>query len=451
MSATRLPTRVVNTPLRMVSENTQKKIGIVGAGVSGLSTALGLIRTAKIPASCVTVYDSRKALDMNQGGAFNLSGGAAILKNEYDVDLRPSAVTLSNIKCRSTVSAPDIDTLYDFDIKQKIETVPSLVDKVDKKSMFVTIMRDQVQKILTNELLKEGCQVLRGDEYKVTNVEKDGVICFADGSTSQYDLVIGADGIKSVVRNTMNVDNKRRYSGFRVYWAVDCNDDFKQSDKNLLKYGELHQWFGSGVYVIHYLGGSKGNEIPLLNVSFQDSKYLESKAKSVVNVQENESYNASDILTEGIEKMKAANMPQYLIDQFSNAERLVDTPVYEYEAQNWSSKEYRTVLVGDSGHAITPFLGQGANQAIQDAFVLSKCILSNDYNFWKAIDEYESIRKGPTTALVKASWFVGNLETQNTRLGTFVRDNLFRTAFKLGILQKSLVQSCVPKVGKYDY
>lgn len=438
-------------PLSMTSSPpgaSSKKIAVVGAGISGLSMALALIRTSQVPASCITVYDNRKLLDSTQGGAFNLSGGAAILKNVYDVDLRPHAVSLSDITCRSTVSSSRIDTLYDFPVRKVIETQRALVDRDDGKSMLLTIMRADLQRILSEQLEQLGCEVRRGDEYKVINVERDGVLCFADASKVQFDLVIGADGVKSIVRNTMNVDNKRRYSGFRVYWAVDCHEDFKQSVRDqYIKYGELKQWFGSGVYVIHYLGGSKGNEVPLLSIAFQDSSYVSNGD----GVKENESYMTSDVLQDGLNKMKRTNMPQHLLDQYSNAKRLVDTPVYEYEAKKWSSEEYRTVLVGDSGHSITPFLGQGANQAIQDAYVLSKCIASNDYDYWAAIKEYEGIRKSPTTALVKASWFVGNLETQRSALGTFARDNLFKTFFKVGVLQKLFVQSCTPNVGKYEY
>lgn len=52
-------------------------------------------------------------------------------------------------------------------------------------------------------------------------------------------------------------------------------------------------------------------------------------------------------------------------------------------------------------------MGQGACQAIEDAFVLSECL--NNYEIAKAFSEYQKLRLPKAHQVVKASWFVGKM------------------------------------------
>jgi len=64
-------------------------------------------------------------------------------------------------------------------------------------------------------------------------------------------------------------------------------------------------------------------------------------------------------------------------------------------------------LIGDSAHATTPNMGQGACQAIEDAFVLSECL--DKYGITKAFFEYQKLRLPKAHQVVKASWLVGKI------------------------------------------
>ena len=105
-----------------------------------------------------------------------------------------------------------------------------------------------------------------------------------------------------------------------------------------------------------------------------------------------------------------------------------------------------------------PFLGQGANQALQDAYVLANAIQSHNRNLVLGIDgknphnliqlckEYENIRKPPTALLTLKSGFLGVLETLGGPFSTLFRDNVFRFLAFSGIAKKVYLDSAKPKL-----
>ncbi|MCS5735722.1 FAD-dependent oxidoreductase [Herbiconiux daphne] len=80
----------------------------------------------------------------------------------------------------------------------------------------------------------------------------------------------------------------------------------------------------------------------------------------------------------------------------TRAYRLFDLPPID----EWSGDS--VTLLGDAAHAMRPLLGQGANQAIQDADELARC-LSRQENVTAALRAYETVRKPFTQALARAA------------------------------------------------
>jgi salicylate hydroxylase len=107
------------------------------------------------------------------------------------------------------------------------------------------------------------------------------------------------------------------------------------------------------------------------------------------------------------------------------------------------------VLVGDAAHAMPPFLGQGANQAIQDGYCLASQLAqigAEHETLSDALAAYQSIRKFPTAKLTFNSWFLGFIETQRG-LGAAFRDKFFNTMYRLGVAQFVFLDGATPKVG----
>ncbi len=67
----------------------------------------------------------------------------------------------------------------------------------------------------------------------------------------------------------------------------------------------------------------------------------------------------------------------------------------------------RACLLGDAAHAATPKMGQGACQAIEDAYVLADCL--SKYNFPSAFEEYQKHRIKKANQVVRESWRIGKM------------------------------------------
>ena len=90
-------------------------------------------------------------------------------------------------------------------------------------------------------------------------------------------------------------------------------------------------------------------------------------------------------------------------------------------------------LIGDAAHATTPNLGQGACQAIEDAYVLGK-LLDNGIAIGDAFKKYEDIRRKKAHTIVNTSWSIGKMAHIENGVGiwlrNFVMKNLLNSANK---------------------
>ena len=86
----------------------------------------------------------------------------------------------------------------------------------------------------------------------------------------------------------------------------------------------------------------------------------------------------------------------------------------------------RAVLLGDAAHATTPNVGQGAGQAIEDAWVLAQCLAANE-NYKQAFETYQQRRMERAKKIVKLSWQIAKLTNWKGRFLTGLRDGLMKS------------------------
>lgn len=95
-----------------------------------------------------------------------------------------------------------------------------------------------------------------------------------------------------------------------------------------------------------------------------------------------------------------------------------------------------------------PYLGQGANQAVQDAHCLALAISKIDEQYStlsEALEKYENTRRLPVQAILQTSRLAAFLEIQDGAVQSRVRNCFFRVLGAAGIPQRTLLQTSRPR------
>jgi 2-polyprenyl-6-methoxyphenol hydroxylase-like FAD-dependent oxidoreductase len=333
------------SPARMRETRCSLHVGIAGAGIGGLSTALALLRVPGTNVRRVTLFDPRTDLDRGRGGALNLNGGAAVLAKCYGIDLsnisRPMKGVLGRVADGSVEGG---GKLLEFDIERMVKESArgSSLLMHDGRVMAMTVMRDRLQELLCIELMKDSSSLRRG--YRVSSVNQDASsgklrFTFEDGSVSEdaFDLCIGADGLRSSMRQYVTgKEMLPRYSGIRVQFAI--------AEPKLIEGGSdglARTWFGDGVYCLQYAAGAPDRaEQELLAICFRGGSPTD----------ENPGYEEANIRADGKMRLEQAGMPAIVLDVFDRCTRFVDVGVYYHDPLlSWRDSTGRCTLVGDAG------------------------------------------------------------------------------------------------------
>jgi len=336
-----------------------------------------------------------------------------------------------------------------------VSAEPALVAPDGTPQAF-SIMRDALQRILADSLpvgtvrLGQRLESLREDDAGVE-------LLFEGGAAERFDLVVGADGLSSRVREHVAASHAAEggggatppeYSGIRVQFGVVPAGGARPAGSE----GEFHQWFGEGVYALtgsYGTGAADGATSDMVAVVFAD------RAAGSAAPPENSNWEASDVREDCVGRLRRAGIPAEVVSVAEQCERCFELGVYEHDATApWVSRGGRAVLLGDAAHAMAPFLGQGANQAIQDGYCLADRLAAARAGGLAArvmgpLQSYALLRRAPVTALQLESRLLGAMETAGGGAGTlpqFVRDAFFLANGKLGVAAQVFVKGARPWV-----
>lgn len=195
---------------------------------------------------------------------------------------------------------------------------------------------------------------------------------FADGSTAEAGLVVGADGIHSTVRAGLMTDAPR-FSGQTIYRAVVAAERVPE----LLEEPKVMLWLGPDRHVVSY-PVSAGR-----SVSFG--------ATAPAPGWSAESWSAAGSVAELADAYRDWH-PQ--VRQLLGAADAVSRwALHDRDpVPRWNGR--RVTLIGDAAHPMLPFAAQGANQAIEDAVVLARCLAAPGADPAEALQRYGRIRRG---------------------------------------------------------
>jgi salicylate hydroxylase len=201
---------------------------------------------------------------------------------------------------------------------------------------------------------------------------------FEDGKTVQADLLIGADGINSVVRQGVIGDGTPIYAG-RMSWRAVIQYSHEQLSPNATT----------------LLTAPDGKNLMLIDVG---EGYTFWSAGALL-ADDSVCQRATDAKARVLEIFAEWAEPVEAIIAATPEEDIVERPICDRPPlEHWSKG--RVTLLGDAAHPVVPSLGQGANMAFEDAYELAEC-LSVAPNIEAALNAYENSRV-PRTGVIYA-------------------------------------------------
>jgi salicylate hydroxylase len=362
------------------------QIAIVGAGIGGLIAALAL----RARGLNVTVFE--RALSPREAGAgISIQPNAARLLKRIGLHDR-----LENIGTRTV--GLSLRT-------SRGEPVPTPPASADNPSY-------QVHRVELLEMLNDAqaeSAVRFGHHCTGVRETDAGVrLSFANGTTADADIVVGADGIHSVVQRAIGLTTYPTSEGIMAYRGLIPSERLSWA-KDLRG---LKMWMGSGR---SFLCFPVPKERLVNMVAFVPS-----------NLDSEESWSAPGDL-----KALAAEYigwHAHVLEAIGALDETFRWGIYDRAPlPYWSTG--RTTLLGDAAHPMVPHFGQGAGQAIEDGFALA--ILLEDA---KPVDvpgrlkAYEQLRLGHTSRVQAASRDAGRFyrsenedaSVRNRRMGKWM-------------------------------
>lgn len=363
----------------------KKRAIVIGAGIGGLTAAIALQRIGYETA----VYE--RSADIRFVGA-GLGIGANAVQALERLDLARPVLEAGRALSELRIVTAGGKTLLRTD---------SLAVRERYGIDNVTIYRPALLRILLEAL---GAEHVRAGKACVRWTEDaEGVeATFADGSTDRGELLVAADGIQSLFRQTLLPGSKPRYAGYTCWRAVVEDDPALRFSREAF----TETWGRRGRVGIVPLADGRLYWFACVNAPPRDEAMA--------------TWTADDLQRHFA--AYHAPIPQLLTHSRSASllwNDIVDVPPpYRFAFG-------RIALLGDAAHAMTPNMGQGAGQAIEDAVVLARVLAeAGAAGMPAALRRYEADRAPRVAGIARLSARIGRLAQQSHPWLVAARDAL---------------------------
>jgi len=229
---------------------------------------------------------------------------------------------------------------------------------------------------------------------RVTGVREtgaDGVEVFVDdASVGTYDLLIGADGLNSTVRDLIGIDTKPEPTGMGI-WRTFVSRPAE------VEHSELY--YGGPVYIAGYTPTGDDTMYAFLVEDAQDRVGVTDEEATRIMLEESRAYDGPwNSIRADLAAGARANYTWFTA-------HIVSEP--------WNRG--RVVIIGDAAHSCPPTIAQGAAQALEDAVVLTELLTERDAVDQQLWDDFHARRLPRATAVVEASVQLGKWQLDHDR------------------------------------
>ncbi|NMO89296.1 FAD-dependent monooxygenase [Actinomycetospora sp. TBRC 11914] len=351
------------------------RVAVVGAGIGGLTLAIALAR-AGVP---VEVYERADEL-REVGAAVALSGNGT--RELYRLGVGEAL---------DAVSTQPTELIYrDGRTGDRIAAHPGGASyRARFGAPYWGIHRVDLQQTLAAAV--DPAHLHLGRAATAVTDHGDGAeITLDDGSTVTADVVVGADGVHSVVREAVVGRGQGPvYSGTSAFRGLVRRSDLPSLPDPLA----IQFWAGPHAHLLHYPMGGWARDDDTINF-FAVLCGPRSWQGGNTEVPDGELLAGFAGWHPAVREMLAA------VEQSPRWPLLSQPPL-----TRWARG--RIVLIGDACHAMLPHHGQGANQSIEDAVVLADLLAATDPD--TALAAYPRRRRARTRAVARSAWETGTL------------------------------------------
>lgn len=342
---------------------------VIGAGAAGTATAI-LLAERGVAVDLVDVKADVSAL----GSGITLQGNALRVLKQLGVwdRVQENGYAFDTLGLR----APDPNGTLIAELEDVRTGGPEL-------PATVGMYRPTLARILVDRASELGVTIRLGTTFTALDDDGAGVdVTLSDGSRGRYDVVVGADGIRSATRRALGIELEPRSTGMGI-WRVFAPRPESVTRTDLV--------YGGPCYIAGYCPTSDNSLYAYLVEDLQDRSGLTPEESLEVMRGLSEAYHGPwDDIREGMKDPSRVNYT-----------------AFETHALEAPWNRGRVVLIGDAAHTCPPTLAQGAAQALEDAAVLAELLLAGDAvdaQLWTAFTERRFSR---ATEVVDASLQLG--------------------------------------------
>ena len=318
--------------------NRTARIAVIGAGLGGMTVA-GLLQRHGFP---VNVYEQAPAFS-RIGAGIHLSSNVMLVMRRLGIER-----TLSDIALH-----PDAFVSRQWDTGEVLFELPfDPASEARYGAAYINVHRGDLHSVLESALVP--ATIAFGKKLSHIDSSSSAVrLFFEDGSQAEADLVIGADGLNSKVRDHLLGPEKPHYTGHIAHRAI-----FPATLLNGLPIRACTKWWGPGHHILVYYMTQAREEVYIVT-SAPQQEWTSSAA--FVPCDRGELIATFDGYHAELRQVVKA------------ATEITKWPIFDREpVERWSGD--RIVLLGDACHPMRPYMAAGAAMAIEDAGILARCI-----------------------------------------------------------------------------
>jgi len=365
---------------------------IAGGGIGGLALAAGLARNG---VRCIVLEAAPKLGEIGAGIQIGPNAFHAFDYLGVGDAARSVAVYIDQLRLMNGLTAEEIVHVpLDAPFRTYFGNPYAVVHRADLHGVLLDACR-------ANPLVE-----LRTD-HRVAGYAQDekSVTVFVDGREPiTGTALVGADGLRSAVRQQLVGDGEPRVSGHTTYRSVIPTDQMPED----LRWNAATLWAGPKCHIVHY--PLKGWKVFNLVVTYHND-VTEASAGVLVDLDE---------VRKGFQHV--APKARRIIEQGSNWMRwvLCDRDPIE----NWV--EGRVALLGDAAHPMLQYMAQGACMALEDSVCLSHVVAGRPHDVAAALQDYQRNRIARTARVQMSSRLMGEFVYHPAGAKALVRDTVLR-------------------------